>query len=1030
MSNTSNTSVDPIPKPLMTISAHEEAIQEMAYLPGGERIVTRSGDKTIKLWNVENGEQEGRSMEHEGPGKDERIRVWDVETQECIEEWEGDPGSINCIAISPDGQFVGSSVPEGNILVREMKEGGQIKHSLKGASASYSSLCFSPNGEKLASCSFLDDNGILIFDVESGELILGPMGYKYTQSVIWSLDGTQLFSAHGNFGSNNEIRCWNCENGELIGEPWTGHTNIVSSLSLSPDGTKIASASFDRTVCFWDAHSGDPIHQPLLHQSSLLAVTFSPSGEFVAAGDYDGTVSIWRVPWWDESQKKVYDSFLDVRYPNRFAPAILTIVSLSSQLCPLPRLPWSIHAQDEFDFHIHPPTSRPLGRSAPIVPLVQHLWRGLVARDSPSSPTEQTTEGRPTSQERRFWKSPVRTPVAAAQLTQRVVVARSRRKRRKEKKHHKSHEPSQPPRHTDPSNVVAGPSSSHAEPPGAPPKVDPSTPQAGPSISSKPAPELRTSSFVQSHAASDDSWDDMDGCGKCLDYFCGGPRPDRERFRPWRKKSPAVYDSFLDLPAVPAPKAPLSIHAQDEFDFRDTSTRPTSRPLGRSAPIVPLVQHLWRGLVARDSPSSPTEQTTEGRPTSQERRFWKSPVRTPVAAAQLTQRVVVARSRRKRRKEKKHHKSHEPSQPPRHTDPSNVVAGPSSSHAEPPGAPPKVDPSTPQAGPSISSKPAPELRTSSFVQSHAASDDSWDDMDGCGKCLDYFCGGPRPDRERFRPWRKKSPAVIEAEQQLREGKRRVRRATEMAARKQKGHASPDEATFEHLGDSPVGGAATRHDILQLQEQIERIRRQHDDEAAARRKAEAERDGLQIAVMELRRMSHKSPEPLECQSHPVVELDASSSFAKPSSTSNASKGHDVHPPHHQDSQWDHTKAASQPPPHAEEATPGCLGDSQVDWADPQRGILQLQEQIEVIHRQLETRRNADAEMDRLQKEIQELRDITHTSRKPLDRQTHSGLSVVEAGPSSAFAEPSCSTSNAGPSTSSSRSSTSSSDPEGS
>ncbi|KAF9237942.1 hypothetical protein BU15DRAFT_62793 [Melanogaster broomeanus] len=49
-------------------------------------------------------------------------------------------------------------------------------------------------------------------------------------------------------------------------------------------------------------------------------------------------------------------------------------------------------------------------------------------------------------------------------------------------------------------------------------------------------------------------------------------------------------------------------------------------------------------------------------------------------------------------------------------------------------------------------------------------DDSWDDMDNCGKCLDYFYGGPCPDRELFHPWRKKSPAAIEAEQQLKEDK--------------------------------------------------------------------------------------------------------------------------------------------------------------------------------------------------------------------------------------------------------------------
>jgi WD40 repeat protein len=104
MSKTSEKSVDLTAKPLMTMSGHEEDIRKIAYLPGGERIVTCSFDKTVRIWDVENGEQEGTTMEHEGwvdglavtrdgkrilsGGEDKRIRVWDVETHELIEEWE------------------------------------------------------------------------------------------------------------------------------------------------------------------------------------------------------------------------------------------------------------------------------------------------------------------------------------------------------------------------------------------------------------------------------------------------------------------------------------------------------------------------------------------------------------------------------------------------------------------------------------------------------------------------------------------------------------------------------------------------------------------------------------------------------------------------------------------------------------------------------------------------------------------------------------------------------------------------------
>ncbi|KAF8833065.1 WD40 repeat-like protein, partial [Paxillus ammoniavirescens] len=66
MSKTSQKSVDLTAKPLMTMSGHEERVRGIAYLPGGERIVTCSWDKTVRIWNVETGEQEGTTMGHEG----------------------------------------------------------------------------------------------------------------------------------------------------------------------------------------------------------------------------------------------------------------------------------------------------------------------------------------------------------------------------------------------------------------------------------------------------------------------------------------------------------------------------------------------------------------------------------------------------------------------------------------------------------------------------------------------------------------------------------------------------------------------------------------------------------------------------------------------------------------------------------------------------------------------------------------------------------------------------------------------------
>ncbi|KIJ09184.1 hypothetical protein PAXINDRAFT_17718 [Paxillus involutus ATCC 200175] len=248
------------------------------------------------------------------------------------------------------------------------------------------------------------------------------------------------------------------------------------------------------------------------------------------------------------------------------------------------------------------------------------------------------------------------------------------------------------------------------------------------------------------------------------------------------------HKSFLDLPAVPVPKD----RHYGEFDFLDlpTSRRPftssSQRPVDSTPPpISTRVQRFWRGLVTRRPSSSPAQQGIELQ-SVQDRRFWKSPARVPlteVAAAHAKNGVVVGR-RERRRKKKRPHKSHKSPETQAPTGSSTAEAGPSS-QPEQSGSTSNAGPSNSQAGPSNASNAAPAGRRSSFVPSNVGSEDSWDDMDCCGKCLDYFCVGPRADRERFRPWKKKSRAVLEAEKQAKEEKKRAKAEKRRAERRRR-----------------------------------------------------------------------------------------------------------------------------------------------------------------------------------------------------------------------------------------------------
>ncbi|MDF5737164.1 MULTISPECIES: nSTAND1 domain-containing NTPase [unclassified Nostoc] len=140
-------------------------------------------------------------------------------------------------------------------------------------------------------------------------------------SVSFSPDGKTIVSA-----SNDKTAIlWRRDGTKL--RTLTGHTGTVRSVSFSPDGQMIATASFDHTVKLWRTSDGTLIRTLNGHTAEVLSLSWSGNGETIATGSADRTAKIWQVS--DGHLLRTFSGYRDFVNSVSFSPngEILAIAS-------------------------------------------------------------------------------------------------------------------------------------------------------------------------------------------------------------------------------------------------------------------------------------------------------------------------------------------------------------------------------------------------------------------------------------------------------------------------------------------------------------------------------------------------------------------------------------------------------------------------------------------------------------------------------------------------------------------------------
>ena len=73
------------------------------------------------------------------------------------------------------------------------------------------------------------------------------------------------------------------------------HPEGITCVAFSPDGKTVLTGGADQTARLWDAATGRPIGDALIHRGRVVSVAFSPDGKSVLTGDDEKSVRLWDV---------------------------------------------------------------------------------------------------------------------------------------------------------------------------------------------------------------------------------------------------------------------------------------------------------------------------------------------------------------------------------------------------------------------------------------------------------------------------------------------------------------------------------------------------------------------------------------------------------------------------------------------------------------------------------------------------------------------------------------------------------------
>ncbi|XP_070536971.1 WD repeat, SAM and U-box domain-containing protein 1-like [Ptychodera flava] len=294
--------------PCSPLLGHTYYVHYVSFSPFGSHLASCSTDGNIIVWDPKTGEKKA-VFQHKtkaiirvcvfspdskylvSGGADFCLYLWDLSKRESVRIFEGHENNVVSCSFTPDSSCIVSGSSDGDICVWDAQFGQGRRLYVSDCDVhelGVSCIVCSPTFGAATQHHESSD----LADTDNPSYAVSNPGSKYFLMATCGADFmVKLWDLHVKPNCTIKLRC-----------TLEGHTAQVMACAFSADGRlltchQVACCSLggDKTVILWDPLKGDKLQTIVGHTRYVTSCAFSVDGQYLATGSNDKTCRLWKL---------------------------------------------------------------------------------------------------------------------------------------------------------------------------------------------------------------------------------------------------------------------------------------------------------------------------------------------------------------------------------------------------------------------------------------------------------------------------------------------------------------------------------------------------------------------------------------------------------------------------------------------------------------------------------------------------------------------------------------------------------------